>query len=228
MPTQQKILVIDDEPKILTLIESLMIDNYEVVTALNGAEGLKAAKNFNPDLIILDRLMPEMDGIEACRELRDEASTQQIPIIMLTALKESSDRIEAFNAGVDDFISKPFHPDELLTRVNAKLKRFNQLRNNSLNTEIICKNLVMDVATKTVQIDNVFIHLTETEFDILHSLLEKRNRILSRSDLVKKIWNQTEVDDRILDCHIVSLRKKIKNFELKIKTLYGRGYVISE
>lgn len=226
MEPRFKILVIDDEQKILNLIRDITSDKYNVITANNGEDGLEKAQVEIPDLILIDKIMPKMDGVITTQFIRKCSSTKNIPIIMLTALKESEDRLIAFKSGVDDFISKPFHPDELLSRIESKINRFKNLQGTDKSSEIISNNLRMNLNDQTVYIGKNLIHLTSVEFHILHCLLVGKGKIQTRNHLLTAVWEKKTNDTRLLDSHLASLRRKLKKFDQEIITVYGKGYVI--
>lgn len=228
MNRRAKILVIDDEKKIIKLIKSVLADTYDVLTADNGESGIEIAKLNKVDLILIDKVMPKMDGIKATKFFRTFDLTQSIPIIMLTALKDSDDRLLAFNAGVDDFISKPFHPAELLARIEGKISRFQSLRISTNSKEIVWRNLRLKLADQRAYIDDAVVHLTPLEFGILKELLLHKGELRTREQLIKEIWDETSNDTRSLDSHIASIRRKTKRFADTISTVYGRGYILGD
>ncbi len=223
--SKAKILVVDDEPAILRIVEDFLSDRFNVVVAANAQEAIALVIEEKPNLIIIDNIMPGMSGVELAKTLRRAPSVNQVPIIMLTALKESSDRIEAFKAGVDDFISKPFDLDELMARVESKLVRFGSVPH--AHSEVWkLGNLSIDEKSHQVKIKEKTIHLTHIEFAILLKLIESQNQIVSRDELEKTIWKSKKTENRILDIHLNTLRKKIQNFDHQIETIYGRGFII--
>lgn len=228
MNSRRKILIVEDEEKILNLIQDVLVENYNVVTAQNGEDAIALAQSEQPDVILLDKIIPKIDGILTSRYLRKGAKTKHIPIIMLTALKEPQDRTEAFSAGIDDFISKPFHPDELIARVEAKIVRFQSLQNRVGSQEITVGNLRLNINDRSIFINDKLVHLTSIEFQIFQRLLQNQGEVQSRKALIRSVWGDDVKDDRVLDSHFASLRRKLKNFSEKIVTVYGEGYVIRE
>lgn len=222
---RSKVLAVDDEAGILRIIKDSLAEKFEVVTRNNAADAIAAVIDERPDLILFDNIMPGMSGLEAIRTLRLAQSANKIPIIMLTALKESGDRIEAFKAGVDDFISKPFRPEELLARVESRIQRFEALMNPDIQV-LKLGNLSLNKESHDVRIDNIQIHLTNIEQTILQKLLVELNSVVSRTELKKIVWPETFGDDRLLDIHMATLRKKLKSFSHKIETIYGKGYIV--
>jgi two-component system phosphate regulon response regulator PhoB len=222
-----KILIVDDEPAILRIIQDLLENEFNVISAKSGEEAVHEAIDKRPDLILLDNLMPGMSGVDAARFIRKGSTTKHIPIVMLTALKEPLDRVDAFKAGVDDFISKPFHPDDLLARIASKLERFKQVFHSpEVSHDHTLGNLRINLKQQLVEIDGKRIPLTHLELNVLGVLLEHVDEIVDRKSLIKALWSSPDQDERILDVHIATLRKKIKKFNRKIETVYRKGYII--
>jgi two-component system alkaline phosphatase synthesis response regulator PhoP len=228
MNNRSKVLVIDDEIKLVKLIQNILTDKYDVITAENGEDGVAIAQSEKPDLILVDQIMPKMDGIATTQFIRNCISTKNTPVIMLTALKETQERTKAFLAGVDDFISKPFHPEELLARISSKLTRFKILNEAIKANEYNYLNLRINLDERTAYISDKAIHLTPLEFELLRCLVANLGRVQSRQQLLAEIWKDAETNERALDAHITSLRKKTKRFAGLIDTVYGRGYIIRE
>ncbi len=212
-----KILVVEDDKDIQELIyEILKSEGYKVITANNGLEGYQIYKEEKIDLLILDIMMPKMDGYQLAKLIRKK--DDKLPIIMLTALEEEYDEIKGFEIGADDYITKPFSFNVLIRRVNAILKRTKIERK-----EIEYKNIKLDIESYTVIIDGKEIELTNKEFDILHYLMTNRNKVVLRQTLINNIWGWNfKGDSRVLDTHIKNLRRKLKIDY--IKTLKGVGY----
>jgi two-component system, OmpR family, alkaline phosphatase synthesis response regulator PhoP len=182
-----KILVIDDEPSIINLVTAyLKPEGYEVYTASDGNAGLKSARAFKPDLIILDLMLPGMDGIELLSILRRESD---VYVIMLTARTDETDKIVGLSVGADDYVTKPFSPRELVARVKAALRRIKTGTGSGEARSVLSfKHVLIDVGAHTVSVDDVPIELTSIEFDLLRALAENRGRVLSREQLLEKIW----------------------------------------
>ena len=220
-----KILVIDDEPSIIKLVSAyLKPEGYEVFTAADGNAGLKAARTFKPDLIILDLMLPGIDGIELLSRLRRESD---VYVIMLTARTDETDKIVGLSVGADDYVTKPFSPRELTARVKAALRRIKTgtASNSSGERSVLSfKHVRMDVGAHTVTVDDVPIELTSIEFDLLRSLAENRGRVLSREQLLEKIWGAEYFGEmRVVDVHLGHVRQKLGN-EALIATVRGVGY----
>lgn len=215
------ILVIDDEPSILNLIQSyLQAENYQVLTARDGREGLDAAKTHQPDLVILDIMLPGMDGIQVLQELRRDSD---VYVIMLTAKTEETDRVIGLSVGADDYVTKPFSPRELVARVKAALRRIQGTRSTPRPEIWSFRDLTIDISGRQVRLDDQPVDLTSTEFDILQALVEHRGMVLSREQLTEKVWgNDFYGELRVVDVHIGHIRQKIG--EEFIATVRGVGY----
>lgn len=218
-----KILVIDDEPSIINLVSAyLKPEGYEVYTAADGNAGLKAARAFKPDLIILDLMLPGIDGIELLTRLRRESD---VYVIMLTARTDETDKIVGLSVGADDYVTKPFSPRELVARVKAALRRIKAGAGAGVERSVLSfKHVRIDVGAHTVTVDDVPVELTSIEFDLLRALAENRGRVLSREQLLEKIWGAEYFGEmRVVDVHLGHVRQKLGN-EAFIVTVRGVGY----
>ena len=218
-----KILIIDDEPSIIKLVSAyLKPEGYEVLTASDGVSGLKVARAFNPDLIILDLMLPGMDGIELLSTLRRESNTY---VIMLTAKTEETDKIIGLSIGADDYVTKPFSPRELVARVKAALRRLKSTGSPQNQPEILSfEHVRIDSGARTVTVDDEPVELTALEFDLLKVLAENRGRVLSRELLLEKVWGSNYFGEmRAVDVHLGHVRQKLGNTNL-ISTVRGVGY----
>ncbi len=218
-----RILVVDDEPSILKLVTAyLEPEGYEVHTASDGNAGLKAARAFKPELIILDVMLPGMDGIELLTRLRRESEAY---VIMLTARTEETDKIVGLSVGADDYVTKPFSPRELVARVKAALRRLQLGAGAGSGTGVLSfQHLLLDSAARTVKVDDQPVELTAVEFDLLRALAENRGRVLSREQLLEKLWGGEYFGElRVVDVHIGHIRQKLGREEL-IATVRGVGY----
>ena len=223
MSVSYKILIVDDEPDILELIEyTLKKDGYQVFTASNGQEAVTEAKRVQPDLIILDIMMPVMDGIEACRVLRTMNDFKNTFMVFLTARNEEYSEIAGFNAGADDYIAKPIKPRALLSRVNAILRR-NQNNEQEADSKIEIDDLVIDREAFLVFRNGVKIVLAKKEFELLYLLASKPGKVFSRDSILKNIWDDSVVvTNRTIDVHVRKLREKLGDRYLA--TVKGVGY----
>ncbi len=218
-----KILVIDDEPSILNLVTAyLKSEGYEVLTAMDGPSRLKVARAFKPDLIILDIMLPGMDGIELLSRLRRES---EVYVILLTAKPEETDKIVGLSIGADDYMAKPFSPRELMARVKAALRRIQAgAGSGSEMSALSFRHLHMDVGARTVTVDENPIELTAIQFDLLKALAENRGRVLSREQLLEKVWGGEYFGEmRVVDVHLGHVRQKLSREDL-IATVRGVGY----
>lgn len=218
-----KILVIDDEPSIVNLVTAyLKPEGYDVYTAADGNSGLKAARAFKPDLIILDIMLPGMDGVELLSRLRRESD---VYVIMLTAKTEETDKIIGLSVGADDYVTKPFSPRELVARVKAALRRIETGAGSSGERGVLSfQHLRMDVGARKVSVDEHPIELTAVEFDLLKALAENRGRVLSREQLLEKVWGGEYFGEiRVVDVHLGHVRQKLGREDL-IATVRGVGY----
>ena len=220
--TSTKILVVDDDPDIIEILTyNLSNEGYNVKSAVNGVEALKKAKKFIPDIILLDVMMPEMDGIEACSNLREIESLSKSMIIFLSARGEDFTQIAAFDAGADDYINKPVKPKILLKKISSISRRILSENNNTSN--IIVGSLVIDRESYSVTLEKDEIALPRKEFELLYLLASKPGKVLTRDEIMFKVWGtQVVVGDRTIDVHVRKLREKIG--EKYIKTIKGVGY----
>jgi DNA-binding response OmpR family regulator len=220
----KKILIIDDEAQSVALISEVLRKEFQPIGTSSGKEGIAAAISENPELIILDVHMPEMDGFEVCRRLRNQPSTRHIPIIMLTGENALDSRVQALDFGADDYVCKPFEYKELIARIHARLRR-NQFY-QKLEAEVQLGNLWMDPKSCQVRIAEQLVKLTQLEFDLLQYFLERPNQVVDRSRILADLWPDAIVADRTVDTHIANLRRKIRDFTYSLETIYGAGYVL--
>ncbi len=224
----ERILVVEDEESILdVLTQALKRQGYEVYSALDGDKALDLASLLKPDIVILDIMLPEMDGWEVCRRLKSSPETLKIPIIMLTARREEKDVVEGLNIGADDYVKKPFSLAELLARIKAILKRTSPTYTSA---EVVNGALKLYGEEGTVYLREKIIDLSPTEFQILEALVIRENRVVSREELLARIWGLYGGDTRTVDVHVSRLRHKLDDGELPrpvIQSLRGRGYRFS-
>jgi two-component system alkaline phosphatase synthesis response regulator PhoP len=217
-----KILVIDDEPGILNLVKAyLQPEGYEVFTAENGPAGLQAARSFKPDLLVLDIMLPGMDGIELLSRLRRESD---VYVILLTAKSEETDKIIGLSVGADDYVTKPFSPRELVARIKAALRRSQSGTGAGESTVLAFRHLRMDTGSRRVWMDEDPVELTAIEFDLLRVLAENHGMVLSREQLLEKVWGYDYFGEmRVVDVHVGHIRQKLGDEDL-ISTIRGVGY----
>lgn len=218
-----KILVIDDEPSIVKLVTAyLKPEGYEVQVAGDGPSGLNAARAFKPDVVVLDIMLPGMDGLELLTRLRRES---QAYVILLTAKTEETDKIVGLSVGADDYVTKPFSPRELTARIKAALRRIQTRTDPASETSVLAfRHLRLDVAARLVTVDDQPIELTAIEFDLLRALAENRGRVLTRERLLEKVWGGKYFGEiRVVDVHLGHVRQKLGRQDL-IATVRGVGY----
>lgn len=223
-PVQQKILIVDDESDILTLLGyNLKQAGYKVLPAGDGPEALEMAESEHPDLILLDIMLPSMDGTEVCRRLKGNERTSAIPVIMLTAKGEEVDRIVGLELGAEDYITKPFSPRELVLRVKAVLKRSRPIPEEAKVLRI--GDIEIDLGSREVTINSKVIGFTATEFKLLAALAEGQGKTIARDTLLDKVWGgECYLTDRTVDTHIRRLRKKLGDQSDCLETVRGFGY----
>jgi two-component system alkaline phosphatase synthesis response regulator PhoP len=223
---KEKILIVEDEKDITKMLEyNLKKEGFRVLSAGDGEDALDLATREHPDLVILDLMLPGMDGLEVCKELKKETKTAPIPIIMLTAKSQESDKVIGLELGADDYITKPFSPRELIARIKAVLRRMKE--KDKLPEMIKIGDLTVDLSKIGVAVKDKPIELTAKEFELLRTLIEARGRVLSRSYLLDTIWgfdHAAEIQTRTVDVHIRTLRKKLKSAAKHIITVKNYGY----
>jgi len=221
-----RILVVEDESKLAQFIElELQYEGYNVTTAQDGFDGLTQAREANPDLLILDWMLPGISGLEICRRLRQTGS--HVPVILLTAKDEISDRVEGLDAGADDYVVKPFSIEELFARVRAHLRR-----NQEQETDLLqFSDLKLNTSTREVHRGDRAIELTAKEFELLHYLLKHPRQVLTREQILERVWGYDFMgDSNIIEVYIRYLRLKLEaqGESRLIKTVRGVGYVLKE
>lgn len=224
MTGKQKILVVEDENDIVEIISyNLNKEGYEVHTASNGKEGVEVAREVNPDLIILDVMMPVMDGIEACRLMRAMPQFRNTFMVFLTARSEEYSEIAGFHVGADDYIAKPIKPRALMSRINAILRRNTLEATTESNTRIEILDLIIDRETFLVYRGDERITLAKKEFELLYLLASRPNKVFTREQILQSIWEDSViVTNRTIDVHIRKLREKVGNHY--VSTVKGVGY----
>lgn len=229
---KNRILIIDDEQSIVELLRfNLELSDFDVDFVYDGVQGLKKIEEFHPDLILLDVMLPGVDGLTICQVLKKDENNKRIPIIMLTAKSQDTDKFFGFESGVDDYITKPFVVKELIYRVKAVLSRSQISEKNEsakMPEEICIKDLKINTSNYSITKENEKIDLTLKEFELLKYLLEHRGNVVSRDELLDKVWGYDFFgESRTLDVHIRNLRKKIVDEDQSvIETVRGIGYRI--
>lgn len=219
-----KILVVDDEPDILDFLRyNLVKEGYEVATASNGKDGIREAERMRPQLIILDIMMPKMDGVEVCRQLRNKPGFERTIITFLTAREEDYSQIAALDVGGDDYITKPIRPRVFISRIKALLRRYERREDEQIEEPLTVGDLVIDRDRVSVTKGDEIIELAKKEFELLHLLVSKPGKVFSREEIFNKVWGtDVIVGNRTIDVHIRKLREKIGDHY--IKTIKGIGY----
>jgi two-component system phosphate regulon response regulator PhoB len=221
----REVLVVEDEPDIRRLVVlHLERDGFRCRTATTGSDALREVKAAIPDLVVLDLMLPEVDGLEVCRRLRRDMSTAAIPIIMLTAKSDEVDRIVGLEIGADDYVGKPFSPKELVARVRAVLRRAHP---NQPTPVLTVGPITLDAVRHAVSLNGQAIVLTPKEFDLLQALLEAAGRVLSREFLLNRVWGYARADvieSRTVDVHVRRLRAKLGDAGSRIATVKSIGY----
>lgn len=216
-----KILIVDDEPAIVDLIKiNLELEGFETVSCHSGKDALKLAQTANPDLILLDIMMPDMNGFEVCKSIQD----LNIPIIMLTAKNDIKDKLYGLELGADDYITKPFDGRELLARIKTILRRVDKYNAKDENS-IIAGPITINTVERIVYVDGMEITMTPKEFDLLQLFCENQRKVFSRENILELVWGYEFIgDSRTVDMHVQRLRKKLGNYNAFVKTVFGIGY----
>lgn len=219
-----KILVVDDDSNIVELIRLyLEKDGFDTVTASNGKQALEKFSSDTPDLIVLDVMMPEMDGWQVCREIR---KTSEVPIIMLTAKGETFDKVLGLELGADDYMVKPFETKELVARIKAVLRRF-ESKEPEPSKEIVYPHLSVNISNYELKIDGELVEIPPKELELLYFLASNPNRVYTREQLLEEVWGFDYFgDSRTVDVHIKRLREKLEHIDAnwQLKTVWGVGY----
>jgi len=224
--TLYTVLVIEDEPDIRELIEfNLKKDGYNVLLANNGEKGLKDARSYEPDLILLDLMLPGIQGLDVCRIIKSDENIKNTPIIILSALGQEEDIVSGLEAGADDYVSKPFSLDVLNARIKTVLRRYHKKDEEDRNSVLLYQTIKINLMTREVVIDGKLVSLTYTEFQILYILMSHPGWVFTRYQIINKIRGENyPVTDRSIDFQIVGLRKKMMGKGNLIETIRGVGY----
>jgi two-component system phosphate regulon response regulator PhoB len=222
-----KILIVEDDRDIVEMVEyNLREEGYVTVSALNGEDGVRFAGSEQPDLIILDIMLPVIDGFEVCRTLKSDDKTSQIPIIILSAKSQETDKVVGLELGADDYVTKPFSPRELIARIRAIMRRGAERK---LNEVLEKGDLIIDSARYKVKVGGEEIQLTTTEFKLLEYMARRPGVVLSRYQILDAVsGDDTVVCDRTVDAHVKSLRRKLGRARDYIETVRGAGYRFKE
>jgi two-component system alkaline phosphatase synthesis response regulator PhoP len=223
---RQKIVVVEDEPDILEIIEyNLAREGFRVITSRDGAEGLKKIRSELPDLVLLDLMLPGLDGLEICRRLRADEVTRALPVVMVTAKGEEADIVVGLGMGADDYLVKPFSPRELLARIKAVLRRSQGQAQSGSGERVELPGLVVDVGRHEVRVHDAAVTFTPTELRLLHFLASHPGRVFTRDQLLARaIGEHAVVIDRNIDVHVRSIRKKLGEERERVETVRGVGY----
>jgi two-component system phosphate regulon response regulator PhoB len=222
----ERVLIVDDDPDILKLVSyNLSHAGYEVQTATTGRKALELIQQHPPDLIVLDLMLPDVDGMEVCRSLRQQAPSRRIPIVMLTARGEEIDRVVGFELGADDYVAKPFSPRELVLRVKSILRRVGKDRTDMIHAG----RIQVFPERRQCFIDNSLVSLTAKEFDLLYELMRAMGNVLTRDVLMDRVWGyHGDATSRTLDTHVRRLREKLGDDGNCVETVRGVGYRIAD
>jgi two-component system phosphate regulon response regulator PhoB len=228
--TRETILVIEDERDIVELIRyNLQREGFQVKAAYDGETGLHSVQRDLPDLILLDLMLPKLDGLEVCKRVKENERTAHIPIVMVTAKSEESDIVVGLSLGADDYITKPFSPGVLVARVKAVLRRMEMRETGEQKVVKVSDDFVIDAVRYEILIDGKPVKVTKTEFNLLKFMAERPGRALTRNQLLDgAIGFDAFVSDRNIDVHVAALRKKLKKHAHKITTIRGVGYRFEE
>ncbi len=224
----ETILVVDDEQRIIDLAKMyLEQDGYSVMSATHGVQALRAILEDKPNLVVLDLMLPGMDGLEVCRRVRNKSD---VPIIMLTARGDDIDKIVGLELGADDYLTKPFNPRELVARIKAILRRADRSGpDKDAPTDITIGNLRIDLQRRVVEVAGRSVDLRMKEFDLLQTLMENKGMVFSRDRLLNVVWGYDFAGEtRTVDVHIAHLRHKLKGMDAVIETVWGVGYKLNE
>lgn len=223
---REKVLIAEDELDIVRMLEyNLKKEGFRVISALDGQDGLRQAQKERPDIIILDLMLPEIDGLEVCRALKQNRDSAGIPVIMLTAKSQETDKVVGLELGADDYITKPFSVRELIARIKAVLRRAREKEN--LPDIFKAGNLTIDFSKIKTFVGSKPVELTAKEFELLSALVKAKGRVLSRDYLLDNIWgfdNAVEIQSRTVDVHIQTMRRKLKAEARRIITVKNYGY----
>ena len=225
MNASKKVIVIEDEPDIQEIIvHNLLRDGYQVEATPNGERGLELVRRLDPDLVLLDLMLPGLDGVEVCRRMKADPRTRAVSIIMVTARGEESDVVLGLGLGADDYVSKPFSPRELMERVKAVLRR-GPLQDHQSRERIVVGDVVIDAGRHELRVAGRRVDLTASEFRLLHCLASQPGRVFTRDQLLNRVVGEgTLIDDRNIDVHVGAVRRKLGVHRHLVETVRGVGY----
>lgn len=227
MDSRPKLLVIDDDAAFLKAVEHAFESKFQLFTTERCLQGIELAQQEKPDLILLDLLLPDIDGVLACKLLKSKKETRDIPVIAITGVEDDERRSEALLSGADDLVSKPLRPKELLVRIQSRLHK--KTRVAPAKHEILsCGNLRIDLDKLEVFVGTRSVKLTSVEVKLLSFFVRNKGSVITRETLLDNIWKETEVNDRVVDNRILALRKKLRGFNHQFVTHYGIGYSLRE
>jgi two-component system alkaline phosphatase synthesis response regulator PhoP len=219
--SRKKLLVVDDEPENRTALEDIFRDEYQVITAKDGLEALERIQETIPDLVLLDILMPRLDGLQTCHRMRQKEEMRGVPIVFLTSKNEPQTEVFGLDLGADDFIAKPFNKDVLKARVK---KRLNGVPGAIVDQVTALGEFNVHWSRQEARNGDAVVPLTTKELGMLRLFVENKGRVLSRDVILEKVWAETYITDRTIDSHVKELRKKIPPLGKLLKTIYGSGY----
>ena len=228
---KQRILIVDDDENIAELISLYLLKEcFATEIAYNGRDAIKLASTFHPNLILLDIMLPEEDGLSVLKKLREHADTKEVPVIMLTAKDSEYDKVLGLDSGADDYVPKPFGIMELVARIKALLRRTeNRADTTDDGEKLIAGSIALDTKRHIVLVDGERINLTLKEFELLHLFMENQGQVFTRDQLLNRIWGyEFDGESRTVDVHIRSLRMKLKEAGNMIETVRGVGYKIGD
>jgi len=227
MATTHKVLLIEDDEDLRQCLRELLSEHYLVFTANDGVEGVAVAKQHHPTVILLDLMMPRSDGFETLKFLREDPETRATPVLILTALSDLNVRLRTFNLGADDFMSKPMNTEELLARIASKIRLLESLTPKKRTDALIqCGNLSMNPRSLEVRIGDDVVPLSLLEFNLVRYFVKHKDKLRTRRQILEAVWSNREISERILDPHILLIRRKLKGFDHQIATVYGGGYIL--
>ena len=220
------ILIVDDEPDVTELVKYKLEQEGYVCEVLNDPLSfISKAREISPDLILLDIMMPELNGLQLCKIIRSDPNMQSIPIIFLTARGEAEDRVRGLESGADDYVAKPFNTKELILRVGKVLSRGHLINEHTTKNRLKIGGVVLDSSIHQLIVDDQEVQLTATEFRLLKLLMERKNRVQTRENLLINVWNYgTDIETRTVDTHVRRLREKLEPYSDLIETIRGVGY----